>query len=96
MIRNVVLFKAKPGTEPAALERVADAMLSLQVPGMLNLTAGPDAGLREGNFDFAIVADFEDEAAYRAYDEDPEHNRIRRELVAPVAAAVERCQYRVY
>lgn len=86
----------KPGTEPAALERLADSLRALQVPGMLNLTAGPDAGLREGNAGFAIVADFDDEAAYRVYDEDAEHNRIRRELVAPVAESVTRCQYRVY
>ena len=96
MIRNVVLLKARAGTEPAALERIADGMLSLQVPGLLNLTTGPDAGLREGNADLAIVADFEDEEAYRAYDADPEHNRVRRELVAPVAETVMRCQYRVY
>src|SRR5579875_3927865 len=57
---------------------------------------GMDAGLRDGNMDVAIVGDFEDEDAYRAYDADPEHNRIRRELLAPIAERVERCQYRIW
>lgn len=96
MIRNVVLVRLKPGVEEAQVERFTDAMLSLQLPGLINLTCGRDAGLREGNMDVALIADLEDEEAYRAYDEDPEHNRIRRELVAPIADRVERCQYRLY
>ena len=96
MIRNVVLVKLKPGIDPAEVERFTDAMLSLQMPGLVNLTCGRDAGLREGNMDVALIADLEDEEAYRAYDEDPEHNRIRRELVAPIAERTERCQYRLY
>jgi hypothetical protein len=36
---------------------------------------GSDLGLREGNSSFAIVADFTDADAYRAYDLDPAHNR---------------------
>jgi hypothetical protein len=43
----------------------------------------------------AFVAEFEDEAAYRAYDTDAEHNRIRRELLAPIAERIERFQYEV-
>ena len=32
---------------------------------------GPDAGLAEGNFDFAVVGDFEDAASYAAYRNHP-------------------------
>lgn len=95
MIRNVVVFKIKPGTSDADIDRVCDALLGLQVPGLLNLSIGRDAGLREGNLDIALVSDLADEEAYRAYDNDPEHNRIRRELVAPIAERVERVQYRL-
>ena len=62
---------------------------------MAHLSVGTDAGLREGNLDLVIVVDLDDEAAYKAYDEDAEHNRIRRDLVAPIAERVERIQYRV-
>ena len=37
-------------------------------------------------FDFAVVADFDDEAAWRAYDTDAEHNRLRAELIRPLIA----------
>ena len=41
-------------------------------------------GLREGNADFAVVADFDDEDGWRLYTEDPEHRRVIEELIAPV------------
>ena len=34
---------------------------------------GPDAQLAEGNFDYVLVADFEDRAGYEAYAVDPQH-----------------------
>ena len=95
MIRNVVLLKLKAGTPPETLERLANELQGMQIPGLINISAGSDAGLREGNMDFVIIVDLEDEAAYRTYDEDAEHNRIRRDLVAPVVERVERIQYRV-
>ena len=94
MIRNVVLIKLKAGTPPEKIERLANELQGMQIPGLVNISAGTDAGLREGNMDFAIIVDLEDEAAYRIYDEDAEHNRIRRDLVAPITERVERLQYR--
>ena len=94
MIRNVVLMKFKAGTTPEQVERLANELQGLQVPGLLNISIGSDAGLREGNMDLGLVIDLEDEAAYRTYDEDAEHNRIRRDLVAPITERVERLQYK--
>lgn len=95
MIRNVVVTKVKPGTTPDQVERAVNALLALQIPGVINISCGADAGLREGNADMAVVVDLEDEEAYRAYDADPEHNRIRREIIAPIAERVDRVQFRV-
>ena len=39
------------------------------------------------------MSDFVDEDAYRDYDADPEHNRLRRDLLGPIAEHVERCQF---
>ena len=33
--------------------------------------------------------------AYRIYDADPEHNRIRQEMIAPFSVLVERVQFRL-
>ncbi|HEX6547604.1 MAG TPA: Dabb family protein [Candidatus Dormibacteraeota bacterium] len=95
MIRNVTLIKFKPGTTPEQIDRIENALLAMGVPGTIHLSVGRDAGLREGNMDAAVVSDHEDEEAYRSYDQDPEHNRIRRELVGPVTERVERVQYRI-
>ena len=50
--------------------------------------------MRPDNWSFAIVADFADEASYRGYDEDAEHNRLRARLL-PMAEAVARVQFRL-
>ena len=95
MIRNIAMVKLKPNTAPDKVERLITELQGMQIPGMSHLSVGSDAGLREGNLDLVIVVDLDDEAAYQVYDEDPEHNRIRRDLVAPIAERVERIQYRV-
>ena len=92
MIRNVVMVKLHPGHDPAELRAIQEGFRSLNCPGTLAYTVGSDAGLREGNWSFAIVADFTDEASYRSYDADSEHNRLRARL-APMAEAVARVQF---
>lgn len=92
MIRAVVLAKLKPGYDTAELELIQQAFSNLNLPGTLSYTLGTDAGLRDGNWDFAIVADFADIAAYRGYDEDAEHNRWRARL-APLTEQVARAQF---
>ncbi|HEY9263277.1 MAG TPA: Dabb family protein [Mycobacterium sp.] len=92
MIRNVVLAKLKTGYDTAEVESIQEGLRNLNCPGTRNYTVGTDAGLRDGNWDFVIVADFEDTAAYRGYDEDAEHNRLRARL-APFIDQVARAQF---
>jgi len=95
MVRNVVVLHLKSGTPPEAVQALKKALEAMKMPGLLRLTVGRDLGLRDGNADVGIVSDLADEAAYRAYDADEEHNRIRRDMVAPIAASIERCQFEV-
>ena len=39
------------------------------------------------------MADFDDEDAYRRYDTDAEHARIRRELAVHLIETIDRCQF---
>jgi RNA polymerase sigma factor (sigma-70 family) len=94
MIRNVVLVKLKAGQDGAAVAEIQEGLRNLDCPGTLGYTVGDDLALREGNWSFAIVADFADEDSYRAYDQDAEHNRIRSRLV-PMAEQVARVQFQV-
>ncbi|WP_298991335.1 Dabb family protein [uncultured Pseudokineococcus sp.] len=94
MIRNVVVGRLHDGVEPSALGPGLEAVVALEPPGLVSVVVGLDAGLREQSWDFAITSDFVDEEAYRAYDEDEEHNRVRRELFAPLCAEIARVQVR--
>jgi hypothetical protein len=95
MVRNVVLIRCKPGIGSEQIEALEAALRAIDFPERTNFSMGEDLGLRDGNMSLAIVADFSDEDAYRRFDAEEEHNRVRRELLAPIAESVERCQYRV-
>ncbi|MEX2045867.1 MAG: Dabb family protein [Chloroflexota bacterium] len=95
MIRNVVLFGVKEGTRPEQLDAIVRAMKAIRFEGCLRWELVRDLRLRDGNMPYAFVTEFVDEAAYRAYDAHAEHNRIRRELLAPVVEKIERFQYEV-
>jgi hypothetical protein len=93
MLRHIVLIRVNDAATSERVQQLKEALASLPAPGRVNFSMGPDLGLRPGNVDVALVADFEDAASFLAYDEDPAHIRIRRELIAPIAASIERCQY---
>lgn len=91
MIRHVSIFTLKQGTDRAAITAALDLLIE-RVPGPLAHAYGHDLGLRLGNADFATTFDFADEAAYRAWDTHPEHERIRGELIVPHVTSATRCQ----
>jgi Stress responsive A/B Barrel Domain len=94
VIRNVVLAKLKPGYDSAAITDIQEGLRNLDCPGTVRYTVGDDAGLRDGNWDFVIVADFVDVAAYRGYDEDATHNALRARL-APMVDQIARAQFEI-
>jgi hypothetical protein len=94
VIRNVVLAKLKPDHDAAEVEDIQHGLRNLNCPGTVQYTIGSDAGLRAGNWDFIIVADFTDEQAYRAYDEDAEHNELRARF-APMVEQIARAQFEI-
>lgn len=94
MIRHVVLAKLKPGYDAAELRSIQQELYELNCAGTVRMTAGIDAGLRDGNWDFVIVADFTDADAFHGYDRDEAHNRVRARLVQ-IADQVSRAQFAV-
>jgi hypothetical protein len=92
MIRSVVLVQLIPGAEAEQVAAIQAGFRALNCPGTVSYTLGDDLGLREGNWSFAIVADFTDEAAYRGYDADAEHNRLRAQL-KPLTSNLARVQF---
>ncbi len=47
---------------------------------------GPDLGLAGGNFEFAVVADFDDLEGFQVYRDNPEHREIIGKFIQPIAA----------
>jgi len=95
MIRNVVMGRLRPDADLKLLEEGLAGLRGLQIEGMIALDCGRDAAMREGNWDYSITADFADEQAYRRYDDDEEHNRLRREAFGPVSEQIARVQFRI-
>jgi hypothetical protein len=93
MIRNVVVGRVREGVPRQVVEQALAAIVDLHPPGCLDVRVGVDAGLRAGNWTFSITADFLDEQAYRDYDAEDRHNRIRRELFDPICEEIARVQF---
>jgi hypothetical protein len=94
VIRNVVMVKMRDGYDQVWLTELLARFQVINSPGTLAYTMGLDLGLRDGGWTYAIVADFVDADAYRAYDNDQLHNALRAEL-APHAEQIARVQFQL-
>jgi hypothetical protein len=94
MIRSVVVIKARDGHDSGRMAEILAQLEEMDVPGRIGFWTGFDLGLRAGNWDYSIVADLESAEAYRAYDADPEHNRLRAELT-PLVEQIVRSQIEI-
>lgn len=90
------MFRWKAEASEADKAAVRDALAGMtEAIGVIRAYRfGDDAGVAEGNFDFAVVADFDDEAGYLEYAEHPEHQKLIRERLRPIIAERAAVQYR--
>ena len=88
MIRHMVLFSWKPGATGEQKQQAAAELAKLPsiVASVRAFASGPDAGLAPGNFDFAVSADFDDEAGFFAYRDDPGHREVIQRCILPITA----------
>jgi len=88
MIRHTVVFQWNADATEEQKQQIATevAKLPSMVASIRAFASGQDAGLNQGNFDFAVSADFDDEAGYLAYRDDPGHRDIVRRYILPLAA----------
>jgi hypothetical protein len=97
MIRHVVLFTWTQDMTPEKEQQLTAELSALApaLPGLRAYQAGPDAGIVEGNFDYAVVADFDDAGSYLGYRNDPRHQDIISRLTAPNTATRAAIQYEI-
>ncbi len=85
MFRQVVATKWADGISAEAKQEFRDALDRLRdIPELLALTWGDDAGHFDGNFDFVAVMDFADFAAARRYVDHPLHQTYIRDHASQV------------
>lgn len=97
MFRHVVMFKWKPGTGPSEVDTVRRRLdeLAQSIPEIARYQHGPDAGVNQGNFDYVVVGDFVDAAAYVVYRDHPVHKQLIAEVLAPLIAERSAVQYEI-
>ena len=88
MFRHVVLFRFVPDItdEQRAALLAGLAALPGKIPEIRRYRFGPDAGVVEGNWDFAVIADFDDRAGFEVYAPHPAHQAFIAECISPVLA----------
>ncbi|UBU12850.1 Dabb family protein [Nonomuraea gerenzanensis] len=88
MIRHIVLFT---WTAAATAEQRAAVTAELRklpdlIPQLRAYTVGADAGLNQGNHDYAVVADFDNVDDYLVYRDHPDHQKVIAEHIKPILA----------
>ncbi len=86
MIVHIVIFNWRDGVaskDVDALRAAIDRTLPL-LNGVQSFRHGPDLQIRPGNGDYALVATFANEDAWRGYQDHPAHKALVSDFVAPL------------
>lgn len=95
MFRHVVMFRWKPEAGDAEQAAVATGLAALPdaIEPIRAYRFGADAGLAPDNWDFVVVADFDDEAGYLVYRDHPAHQAVIASSIKPAISARAAVQY---
>jgi len=95
MLRHVALFRFMPETTNEQVEAamVALSVLPDQIDVLRKFRFGPDAGITEGAWDFAVVAVLNNADDYVVYRDDPAHVAVLRDYLAPLISEAARIQF---
>jgi hypothetical protein len=95
VIRHVAMFRWTPEATPEQKERAAAELSRLPalIPSLRAYHLGSDLGVNQGNFDFAVAADFDDVNGYLAYRDHPEHRAILVQFIRPILQERAAVQY---
>jgi hypothetical protein len=91
------MFRWNDDATDDAKQAVADGLAGLPavIPEIRRYEFGPDLALREGNWDFVVIADFDDTEAYEAYSAAATHQALIAEHIVPNIAQRAAVQHEV-
>jgi hypothetical protein len=88
MLRSIVLFTWKPESTDDQRTGVEKGLAQLPdlIPELRRLDFGADAGVRPGNAEFGVVADFDSREDYLVYVDHPAHREVVSQCIRPIMA----------
>ena len=95
MIHHVAMFRFKEGTTTEQVDAATAALeaLSSQIDVLIEFRCGPDVGIMDSAWDYAIVADAADAEDFATYRDHPAHRAVVTEFMAPIIAEGARVQF---
>jgi hypothetical protein len=95
MVEHIVLFRWKEDATPEAIAKVFDGLRALKgkIPGLVELTCGPDFSGRARGFTHGMVVRFVDRAALETYLPHPLHREVITTWIDPIRADVMACDF---
>ncbi len=96
MFHHMAMFRFRAGTTEDQIGAITEGLGSLpgEIDVLMAYRFGPDAGIAEGSWDYAVAADFTDETHYPEYSNHPAHVAVLKERIAPVVEDIARVQFR--
>jgi hypothetical protein len=88
VFRHVVLLRWVDGATEEQRSHVEAGLAELPslIPELRDYKVGADAHVSEGNFDLAVVADFDDVDGYLVYRDHPAHVAVITDRIRPILA----------
>ncbi len=85
MLRHVVALTFRDDVPADEIDGIAAQLRELptSVPSIRSYVVGRDLGLADDNAHLVVIGDFDDEAGYVAYRDDPVHRAIITERILP-------------
>lgn len=93
--RHVVMFKWADDIADGHVDRVREGLnaLPMAIEQIRGYVHGSDVGVSEGNYDYVVVADFDNVDDFRSYRDHPVHVRFIEELIKGKVAERAAVQY---
>jgi hypothetical protein len=87
-VRHVAVFRWSGGAGEPELRALEEGLAGLPaaIPEIRSYRFGADLGLTEGNWDFAVVAEFDSVDDWATYRDHPVHQALISERIRPVLA----------
>lgn len=95
MIRSILLIKFTPEATDAQIEAFGQALAAVPFERRRHFEFHRDIRLTDDAMDATVIADFDDEDAYRAWVADPGHHEVRSKFLDPIRAQRDRILYRI-